>query len=62
MAMIPEPRRLNPFLRLGISAAERLTGRRMEPARLLAWYPRAGFGSGVLESLVAHGEPSPRLL
>jgi len=34
----------------------------MEPARLLAWYPRAALGSGVLESLVAHREPSPRLL
>lgn len=62
MAMIPEPRRLNPLLRLGIAAAERITGRRMEPARLLAWYPRAAFGSGVLESLVAHREPSQRLL
>jgi AhpD family alkylhydroperoxidase len=34
----------------------------MEPARLLAWYPRAAISSGVLESLVAHREPSPRLL
>ncbi len=34
----------------------------MEPARLLAWYPRAALGSGVLESLVAHREPSRRLL
>lgn len=62
MAMIAEPRRLNPILRLGIAASERVTGRRMEPARLLAWYPRAALGSGVLESLVAHREPSTRLL
>jgi AhpD family alkylhydroperoxidase len=34
----------------------------MEPARLLSWYPRAAIGAGVLESLVAHHEPSPRLL
>jgi len=34
----------------------------MAPARLLAWYPRAALGSGVLESLVAHREPSRRLL
>ena len=34
----------------------------MEPARLLSWYPRAAIGAGVLESLIAHHEPSPRLL
>ncbi len=62
MAMIAEPRRLNPIVRLGIAVSERVTGRRMEPARLLAWYPRAALGSGVLESLVAHREPSKRLL
>lgn len=62
MAVIREPRRVNPLVRLGIAVAERATGRRMEPARLLAWYPRAALGSGVMESLVAHREPSPRLL
>lgn len=53
---------MNPMLRLGVWIAERATGKRMEPARLLAWYPRAAIGSGVLESLVAHHEPSTRLL
>lgn len=62
MALIAEPRRLNPLLRLGIAVSERVTGRRMLPARLLAWYPRAAVGAGVLESLVAHDEPSERLL
>ena len=62
MALIAEPRRPNPILRLGIALTERITGKRMEPARLLAWYPPAALGSGVLESLVAHREPSPRLL
>ncbi len=62
MALIDEPRRLNPVLRLGVAIAERTTGRPMLPARLLAWYPRAALGAGVLESLVAHDEPSPRLL
>ena len=62
MAMIAEPRRLNPLVRLGIAISERVTGRRMEPARILAWYPRAALGSGVLEALVAHREPSKRLL
>jgi len=62
MAMIAERRRLNPLVRLGVAVSERVTGRRMEPARLLAWYPRAALGAGVLESLVAHHEPSKRLL
>lgn len=62
MALISEARRANPIVRLGIVVAERVTGRRMEPARVLAWYPRTALGSGVLESLVAHREPSPRLL
>ncbi|MCA0294333.1 MAG: carboxymuconolactone decarboxylase family protein [Actinobacteria bacterium] len=62
MAIIAEPRRPNPILRLGVALSERIIGRRMEPARLLAWYPRAALGAGVLESLVAHREPSPRLL
>lgn len=62
MALIAEPTRMNPLLRLGVRVAERITGKRMEPARLLAWYPRAAVSSGVLESLVAHAEPSPRLL
>ena len=62
MALIGEPRRMNPLLRLGVRIAERATGRRMEPARLLAWYPKAAIGSGLLEMLVSHREPSERLL
>lgn len=62
MAIIAEPSRLQPILRLGIAVSERITGRRMEPARLLAWYPPAALGSGFLEALVAHREPSKRLL
>ena len=62
MALIREPRRMNPLLRMGVMIAERTTGRRMEPARLLAWYPKAAIGSGLLELLVAHREPSERLL
>lgn len=63
-AIIAEPRRPNPLLRLGVAVAERLTGRRLLPARLLAWYPRAALGSGILESLVAHdeGRLTPRVL
>ena len=62
MAMIGEPHRVNPLVRLGIAVSERISGKRMEPARILAWYPRAALSSGVMESLVAHREPSTRVL
>ena len=54
MALIAEPRRPNPLLRAGIAIAERVTGQRMAPARLLAWSPRTAFGAGVLEATAAH--------
>ena len=53
-AFIDPPRKLSIFLRLGILVSEKVTRRRMLPARILAWYPRAALGSGILESLVAH--------
>jgi len=63
-AFIPEPPKIPLLLKLGIWISERVTGRRMLPARILAWYPKAALGSGVMESLVAHedGEMTPRLL
>lgn len=63
-AFLPPPPRTPFYLRLGIWIAERTTGKVMMPARLLAWYPRAALGSGLLESLVAHDEPgmNPRML
>lgn len=48
--IIAAPRHPNPLLRLGILVAERVTGRPMVPARLLAWSPRAAIGAGVLEA------------
>ncbi len=54
-AFIAPPTRIPLWLRPGIWLSERITGRRMLPARLLAWYPKAAAGSGVLEGLVAHG-------
>jgi alkylhydroperoxidase family enzyme len=53
-AFIDPPRKFSIFLRLGILVSEKVAGRKMLPARILAWYPRAALGSGVLESLVAH--------
>jgi AhpD family alkylhydroperoxidase len=55
-AFIDPPRRIPLVLKVGIWFSERITGRVMLPARILAWYPKAAIGSGVLESLVAHEE------
>ena len=52
---IPEPKRIPGLLKLAIWIAEKITGERMLPARLLSWFPRAAIGSACLESLTAHG-------
>lgn len=54
-AFIQPPKKIPFYLRIGIRIAEKVTGKEMLPARLLAWFPRAAIGSGFLESLTAHG-------
>jgi alkylhydroperoxidase family enzyme len=63
-AFIDPPKKFNFLLRLGIWVSERVTGRKMLPARILAWYPKVALGSGALESLVAHhdGKLDERIL
>jgi len=63
-AFIKPPQKISIFLRLGIWFSEKITGRMMLPARILAWYPKVAIGSGVLESLVAHhdGKLDARML
>lgn len=53
-AFIRPPQKIPFYLRIGIWISKRITGKEMLPARILAWYPKAAIGSGVLESLVAH--------
>lgn len=48
------PKQIPFYLRIGIWISKEVTGKDLLPARLLAWYPKAAIGSGVLESLVAH--------
>ncbi len=55
-AFIEPPKRIPMILKFGIWISEKITGRIMLPARILAWYPKAAIGSGVMESLVAHEE------
>jgi len=53
-AFISPPTRIPFYLRFPIWISKRITGKDLLPARLLAWYPKAAIGSGVMESLVAH--------
>jgi AhpD family alkylhydroperoxidase len=53
-AFIDPPRHPPLLLRLLTRVAERIAGRRLLLARLLAWYPRAALGAGLLEATVAH--------
>jgi AhpD family alkylhydroperoxidase len=63
-AFIKQPKRIPFLLKLGILISEHITGKTMLPARILAWYPKAAIGSGVMEALVAHedGEMTQRML
>ncbi|MBE0697982.1 MAG: carboxymuconolactone decarboxylase family protein [Anaerolineaceae bacterium] len=63
-AFIAPPQRIPFYLRIGIWIAKRVTGKDLLPARLLAWYPKAALGSGVLEALVApeDGKLNERIL
>ena len=63
-AFIKPPERIPFLLKLGIWVSEKITGKIMLPARILAWYPKAAIGSGVMESLVAHedGQMNERML
>lgn len=64
MAYVNEPVKIPWYLKLGIRIAEKKTRKKMLPGRLLAWYPKAALGAGILESLVAHDdkEVSAKLL
>jgi len=63
-AFINAPVKIPLFLRIGIWISKRITGKDMLPAKILAWYPKAAVGSGLLESLVAHkdGKLDERIL
>jgi alkylhydroperoxidase family enzyme len=63
VSYIQPPRRLPFLLRLALSLVERRLGRRLLANRILAWYPKALVGSGMMEALIAHDEPEvPRRL
>ena len=43
-------------MRFGLWVTRWVTGKELLPPRLLAWYPKAAFSSGVMEALVAHSD------
>jgi alkylhydroperoxidase family enzyme len=55
-AFISPPARLPIWLQVGLWVTRRVTGKALLPPRLLAWYPKAAFSSGVMEALVAHSD------
>jgi alkylhydroperoxidase family enzyme len=63
-AFIRPPVKIPFYLRFGIWISQKVTGKEMLPAKILAWYPKAAIGSGALEALVAHhdGNLDERLL
>jgi alkylhydroperoxidase family enzyme len=63
-AFIRQPKHIPLVLKLGIWFSEQITGKTMLPARILAWYPKAAIGSGIMEALVAHkdGQMTQRML
>jgi AhpD family alkylhydroperoxidase len=63
MSFIEPPRRIPLLLRIALFFVDRHMGRTLLANRILAWYPKAAYGSGVMEALVAHEEPEvPRRL
>ena len=52
--IISPPKRMLLWLRIGLWVTKRVTGKDLLPPRLLAWYPKVAFSSGLMEGLVAH--------
>lgn len=56
MAFISPPKKINPFLKIGIMLSNKVTGKELLVPKLLALYPKVAISSGILEVLVAHGK------
>ena len=63
-AFIDPPKHIPFYLKIGIWISKMVTGLDLLPAKLLAWYPKAAIGSGIMEALVAHkdGKLDKRIL
>lgn len=56
VAFIHPPKKINFFLKIGIKISHKITGKDLLVPKLLAWAPKVALSSGILESLVAHGD------
>jgi AhpD family alkylhydroperoxidase len=55
-AYINPPEHIPFLIKLGILVSKKVTKKDLLAPKLLAWYPKVAFSSGVLEALVAHGK------
>lgn len=63
MSYIQPPKRIALLFRIMLALVEKRLGRQLLANRILAWYPKALVGSGIMEGLIAHDEPEvPRRL
>ena len=62
--LVQPPKHIPVWIRFGGWIAERKMHKEMLAPRILSWYKRAAFSSGIMEALVSHGEDkaSGRLL
>ena len=56
MSSVAPPARIPLLLRLALSLVEKRLGKKLLANRILAWYPKAMIGSGIMESLIAHDD------
>jgi len=56
MPFINPPETRNPLMKLLIWIGDKAAGKKMMPARILSWYPKALINSGIFESLIAHND------
>jgi alkylhydroperoxidase family enzyme len=56
LPFIKPPTKIPLFLKVGLWVSKKETGKDLMPAKLLAWYPKAALGSGVLELMTAKGK------
>lgn len=55
-AYIQPPKKLPLFIRLGAFISKKVVKKDLMIPKILAWYPKTAFSSGILESLVAHDD------
>ena len=55
-AYVQPPKKLPLFIRLGAFISKKIVKKDLMIPKILAWYPKTAFSSGILESLVAHDD------